>query len=373
MILDVFIIFFRTFQMPMIRENTENRLIDLKSMDLQQLTRLMSELNYPAFRAKQIFKWLSRGANDFSEMRNIPADLRKHLKEIAEIKLLDIADIQCSSDGTRKYLFRLNDGNFVESVFMKYRYGNSLCISSQVGCRMGCAFCASTLNGHIRNLSAGEMLDQIFQVSRDTEEYIGNVVVMGIGEPFDNYENLSGFIGLANAATGLNLGMRNITVSTCGVVPKISEFAEDFPQVNLAISLHAANDIKRSALMPVNRIYPLEELMRACREYTDKTHRRITFEYALIAGETDTDECASELIKLLKGMLCHVNLIPLNEVREVGKISPTRGRITAFAEKLEQGGINTTVRRSLGSDISAACGQLRNARTKNNYDPDMID
>lgn len=357
----------------MIKKDSKNGLIDLKSMDLLQLTRLMSELNYPAFRAKQIFRWLSRGANDFSEMRNIPADLRTHLKEIAIVNLLDIADIQCSSDGTRKYLFRLNDGNFIESVFMKYRYGNSLCISSQVGCRMGCTFCASTLNGHVRNLSAGEMLDQILQVSRDTGEYIGNIVVMGIGEPFDNYENLSSFIGLANSDSGLNMGMRNITVSTCGIVPQILRFSEDFPQVNLAISLHSANDIRRSELMPVNRVYSLSELMRACREYTDKTHRRITFEYALIASETDTEECALELINLLKGMLCHVNLIPLNEVSEVGKTSSARGRITAFAKKLEQNGINATVRRSLGSDISAACGQLRNIQTKNNYASDKID
>lgn len=337
-------------------------LIDIKSMDSEELSALARRLGAPAFRGREIFKWIAGGVNDFSEMSNLPKQLRDRLAEIANLRLLEIENVQISSDGTRKYLFRLSDGNYIESVFMKYRYGNSICVSSQVGCRMGCTFCASALSGYVRDLRAGEMLDQILQVSKDTGEYIGNVVVMGIGEPFDNYDNLSKFLRLANAETGLNLGMRNITVSTCGIAPKIFKFAEDFPQVNLAISLHRADECQRSALMPINRSYPLSELMEACRYHTNKTHRRITFEYALIAGETDTEECASELIKLLKGMLCHVNLIPLNEVKEVGKIPSARGRITAFAKKLEQGGINTTVRRSLGSDISAACGQLRNVR-----------
>ena len=269
---------------------------------------------------------------------------------------LETIDVQHDrKDGTRKFLFGLQDGNTVESVFMKYRYGNSLCVSSQVGCRMGCRFCASTLDGFVRNLTAGEMLEQIFAAEASTGEKIDHIVVMGMGEPFDNYENLKRFLHILHAKNGRNLSYRNITVSTSGIIPVIRQFAEDFPQVNLAISLHRLTDEGRSALMPVNRAYPVDRLLEAAGEYAEKTGRRVTFEYTLIKGENDMEL----MKKKLRGMLCHVNLIPLNRVEETGLHGSSRKRAEEIAEWLGDNGIAATVRREMGADIDGACGQLR--------------
>ena len=293
-------------------------------------------------------------------MRNIPAVLRQSLSEISVIALPKILKVQESKmDGTRKYLFGLDDGNAVESVFMRYKFGNSICVSSQAGCRMGCSFCASTLGGLARSLTAGEIAGQILSAERDTGERISHVVVMGSGEPFDNYENLSSFIRIINNPKGLNIGMRNITVSTCGIVPMIERFGDDFPQVNLAISLHASDNERRSSLMPVNRKYPIDELISACRRYADRTSRRVTFEYTLVKDVNDSEIDADKLANLLRGMLCHVNLIPLNIVRERDFETTGRAAAQKFRERLESRGIPATIRRELGDDIDAACGQLR--------------
>jgi len=322
-------------------------------------------MGQPKFRAKQIFQWIYKGAASFDDMKNLPLALRERLAETCCIGRLKILEVQKSgTDGTRKYLFQLEDGSTIESVFMKYKYGNSICVSSQAGCRMGCRFCASTRNGLERNLTPGEILSQIMEAEADTGEKIGHIVVMGTGEPFDNYENLSGFLKIVNHKDGMNIGMRNITVSTCGLVPVIKRFAEDFPQVNLAISLHGTTDEIRSSMMPVNKRYPLAVLLDACRAYTKKTSRRITFEYTLVNGVNDRDEDAQRLCRLLRGMICHVNLIPLNKVRESGFDTVSRARASEFQQILEAQGIAATVRRELGADIDAACGQLRLDRKK---------
>jgi 23S rRNA (adenine2503-C2)-methyltransferase len=293
-------------------------------------------------------------------MANLPKELRNKLDENAELKKLKVLNIQKSKkDGTRKYLFELRDGNSIESVFMKYKFGNTVCISSQAGCLMGCRFCASTINGLQRNLTAGEMSDQVISIERDTEEKISNIVVMGTGEPFNNYENLSKFLRNIHEKEGLNVGMRNITVSTCGLIKKMLEFAKDFPQVNLAVSLHAPNDTIRNKIMPINKRYPLEELLAASRTYVAKTGRRITFEYALVKGINDGEQNAKELAERLRGINCHVNLIPLNQVKETGLHGTERKESELFREVLERHGIQVTIRRELGSDIDAACGQLR--------------
>lgn len=333
---------------------------DLKNMEIAELQSFFESIGEKKFRAKQVFSWIYKGVNEFEDMRNLPKELAAKLKKESYISSLDIVTVQKSKkDGTRKYLFELEDGNCIESVFMKYKYGNTLCVSSQAGCKMGCRFCASTLDGLKRNLTAGELADQIIAVQKDTGEKIGHVVVMGTGEPFDNYVQLSKFIRLINDKDGLNIGMRNITVSTCGLVPKIKQFGEDFPQVNLAISLHAPNDEIRSAMMPVNDSYNIDSLIKACKAYTKSTGRRITFEYTLVKGVNDSEENIRQLSDRLKGMLCHVNLIPLNKVEETGFDAASRKRAEEIAVCLKQQGIAATVRRELGSDIDGACGQLR--------------
>lgn len=335
-------------------------MINLRDLDLKELEELIVSLGQPKFRAKQVFQWIYKGVRSFDEMGNVPKALREALREVSYIGGLKPLTIQKSkTDGTRKYLYELPDGNCIESVFMKYKYGNSICVSSQAGCRMGCRFCASTRNGLERNLTAGEIISQLMEAEADTGEKIGHIVIMGTGEPFDNYENVSKFLQLVNDKNGLNIGMRNITVSTCGLVPVIERFGEDFPQVNLAISLHGTTDEIRGSMMPVNKKYPLDVLIGACRAYTEKTGRRITFEYTLVNGVNDTDADADRLCRLLKGMLCHVNLIPLNKVAESGFDTVSRTRAEEFRAILDGRGIPATVRRELGADIDAACGQLR--------------
>ena len=311
------------------------------------------------FRAAQVFGWLSKGAAGYHEMNNVPKSLRERLAAVYCIGLPEAVRKQESKDGTVKCLFRFDDGTEVESVFMKYEYGNSICISSQSGCRMGCTFCASTMDGLDRSLTGGEMLGQVLAMRRLTGEDIGHVVVMGMGEPFDNYEELSRFIHLIHDRRGYDLGLRNITVSTCGIIPKIKSFAKDFPQVNLAVSLHAPNQEIRQRSMPVAKKYGYDDLIGACKEYTEITGRRITFEYALIDGLNDSASCAEELAGRLNGWLSHVNLIPLNEVE--GRIYKTAkgSSVKRFKDILEKHGVAVTVRRTLGNDIDAACGQLR--------------
>ncbi len=341
-------------------DTTKKSKTNLKNMSISELEIFFDSIGEKKFRATQVFKWIYKGAKSFEEMRNLPKALIEKLNALSYISSLIIAKKQESKiDESRKYLFELEDGNRIESVFMKYKYGNTLCISSQAGCRMGCKFCASTLDGLKRNLTAGEMADQILAVQRDTKEKIGHIVVMGTGEPFDNYDELCKFIRLVNNPKGLNIGMRNITVSTCGLVPIISKFASDLPQVNLAISLHAPNDELRSSMMPINKRYDIATLISACKEYTNITNRRITFEYALVAGKNDSNETINELISLLRGMLCHINLIPLNEVKETGLFGSNRKRASEIAKMIDAATIPVTVRRELASDIDGACGQLR--------------
>lgn len=332
----------------------------LKDYELNELKTILGNMGEASYRAGQIFAWLYKGAESFEEMKNIPMALRERIGEEYSTGALHPSLVQVSKiDGTRKYLFELEDGNAIESVFMKYKYGNTICISSQAGCRMGCRFCASTLDGLCRDLTPGEMSEQLLAVQRDTAERITHIVIMGSGEPFDNYENVSTFLRIAGDPAGLGLSMRNITVSTCGIIPGIERFTEDFPQVNLAISLHAPTDEARSAIMPVNKKYPLAKLIEACRRYTDKTSRRITFEYTLVRGSNDGEEHAELLADLLRGMLCHVNLIPLNKVKETGLETTTRKRAENFLAILKKRRIPATIRRELGDDIDGACGQLR--------------
>ncbi len=326
--------------------------------ELSELENIVTAAGFPKFRAKQIFTWASKGVSDVSEMKNVPAEIFD--KTGLNIDMPKIVKIQESElYGTRKYLYALADGKNIESVFMRYKFGNSICVSSQAGCRMGCRFCASGLLGLERNLTAGEIYGQLLAAERDTGERISHIVVMGTGEPFDNYDNLSKLIRLVNDKNGLNIGMRNITVSTCGIVPMIDRFAEDFPQVNLAISLHNSTNEERSELMPVNRSYPIDVLLEACRRYTEKTSRRVTFEYTLVRGKNDDEKHAERLAGLLKGLLCHVNLIPLNAVEETGYAASSKQAASRFRDMLEKRGIPATIRRELGDDIDAACGQLR--------------
>lgn len=332
----------------------------IKNMTLQELEQYFVSMGEKKYRAKQVFSWMYKGAFAFDEMTDLPVALRTRLMEVAEIEQMIPERIQSSQkDGTRKYLFRLQDGELIESVFMKYDYGNSICISSQAGCRMGCRFCASTLLGLERNLTAAEMIDQILIIEKDTGELCSNVVVMGTGEPFDNYENLSRFLTLIHAEEGKHLGWRSITVSTCGIVPRFQQFGEDFPQVSLAVSLHAPNDELRTEIMPINRTYGIGTVLNAAKEYVKLTGRRITFEYALMSGLNDRKEDAIELADKLRGMNCHVNLIPLNTVQEASFQGTKRREAEQFRQNLESRGIVATVRRELGGDIDAACGQLR--------------
>ncbi len=334
----------------------------LPDMDISELQQFLQGMGQQKFRAKQIFSWIARGAADFDEMSDLSKQLRQDLKLFAVVSGLNIRKKFVSSiDGTTKYLFELSDGNIIESVLMKYIHGYTACISSQIGCKMGCSFCASTIAGFRRDLTGGEMLEQILAIQRDSGVKVGNVVIMGIGEPFDNYDNVLRFLRLAHEPEGLNIGYRHITVSTCGLVPGILRFADENIQVNLAISLHAPNDEIRGKLMPVGRKYCIDKIIEACKIYTEKTKRRITFEYALIDGVNDSPDNAAELASRLRGLLCHVNLIPVNTVRETGYRQSGRRHIDEFAALLTRRGIETTVRRELGSDINAACGQLRSS------------
>ncbi len=335
--------------------------IDIKSMTKDELRLALNEIGLPKFRADQVFSWIhQKGVSSFDEMTNISKQLRTSLEEIYGIRSCEIETKRVSKeDGTIKYLFKLVDGEYIESVLMKYKYGYSLCVSTQVGCRMGCKFCASTLGGVIRDLTASEILSQIHMAQNDENVRVSHVVLMGMGEPFDNFENVKRFLFLANCEDGLNLSMRNISLSTCGIVPKIYELMDMNLQLTLSVSLHAPNDEIRSSLMPINKKYNVSELMKACRIYTQKTSRRISFEYSMISGVNDSDECAEELSKLLKGMLCHVNLIPVNNVRENNFVKSDDNRLKRFVYILEKNSINVTVRRTLGKDIEASCGQLR--------------
>ncbi|MCH5338646.1 MAG: 23S rRNA (adenine(2503)-C(2))-methyltransferase RlmN [Acetatifactor sp.] len=334
---------------------------DIKSMTLPQLEEELTAAGEKAFRAKQLYQWMHvKLARGFGEMTNLSKELREKCGEIYSYTCLEPIQIQESAiDGTKKYLFRLSDGNLVESVLMKYHHGNSVCISSQVGCRMGCRFCASTLDGLERNLLPSEMLDQIYAIQLDTGERVSNVVVMGTGEPLDNYDNLLVFLKMLTDENGLHISQRNVTVSTCGLVPQIERLAEEKLQITLALSLHATTDEKRRHLMPIADRYSIRELMEACRYYFERTGRRITFEYSLVGGINDTDRDAEELSALAKPLGCHVNLIPVNPIKERNFVQSEGVRIRTFQNLLEKYGNNVTIRREMGRDIDGACGQLR--------------
>ena len=334
---------------------------DIKSYSLAQMEEYLLSIGEAKYRAGQIFEWIhKRNIKDIDEMSNISAKLRLKLKE--DCALLNVEEIlykESAIDKTRKYLFKLPDGNIIESVFMRYKHGNSVCISSQVGCRMGCRFCASTLDGLLRNLSTSEMLDQIYKISRSTGERVSNIVLMGAGEPMDNFDNVLKFIEIINSEQGLNISQRNITVSSCGLVPKIKELADKKLQITLALSLHAADDETRKSLMPIANKYSIKEVLDACRYYFDTTKRRVSFEYGLVAGVNDTKEEALKLSRLIKNMQAHVNLIPINPIKERDYKEPTHKNVLAFKQILEKSGIQATVRREMGRDIDGACGQLR--------------
>lgn len=334
---------------------------DIKSLSLEELTQELAACGEKAFRAKQMYEWMHvKLARDFSEMTNLSKELREQCGHRYHYTALEAVRVQESKiDGTKKYLFKLSDGNMVESVWMRYRHGNSVCISSQVGCRMGCRFCASTLDGLERNLLPSEMLDQIYAITRLTGERVSNVVVMGTGEPLDNYENLLKFIRLLTDENGLHISQRNVTVSTCGIVPRMRQLAKERLQITLALSLHAVTDEKRRQLMPIANQYSIGELMEACRYYFEETGRRITFEYSLVGGVNDTDKDAERLGALAAPLGCHVNLIPVNPIKERDFVQSEAARIRAFKNKLEKKQINVTIRREMGRDIDGACGQLR--------------
>ena len=356
---------------PFSNEKKVMERIDIKSLNLEELTAQLKELGLPAFRAKQIYQWVhEKLVASFDDMTNLSKGLRDQLKERYELITLQIVDVRISQiDGTRKYLFGLPDGHIIESVLMKYKHGNSVCISSQVGCRMGCRFCASTLDGLERNLRPSEMLDQIYRIQSITGERVSNVVVMGTGEPMDNYDNIVRFVHLLSEEGGLNISQRNITVSTCGIVPKIYELAKEKLQITLALSLHAPNDEKRRELMPIANRYSMDEVLDACRNYFQETGRRITFEYSLVAGVNDSDEDAKELSSRIHDINCHVNLIPVNPIKERSYRRSTHQAVENFKIKLEKCGINVTIRREMGSDIDGACGQLRKSYMEKSYDP----
>lgn len=361
---------------------------DLLDLTVEEMKAFARDLGEKAYRGKQVFQWIHRGAASFDEMTDLPGAFRQKLSREARIGSLELVAVQEDpGDGTRKFLFRPLDGDSmedsdsnrqlpsegsssqgslpgIESVFMRYSYGNSLCLSTQMGCRMGCRFCASALGGFVRNLTAGEMLAQVRMAEGQTAEQVNHIVLMGMGEPFDNYEEVSRFLRLMHAEEGRKMSWRHMTVSTSGIIPVMDRFAEDFPQVNLAISLHRIENEGRSRLMPVNRRFPVEDLLEAARRYTERTGRRVTFEYALIAGENDRPEDVTSLCRKLGGMLCHVNLIPLNPVEETGFEGSDRRRAYQIADQLQQAGIPATVRRELGSQIDGACGQLRLRKRK---------
>ena len=339
---------------------------DLKSLSRAELTEELNKLGEKTFRSKQLYQWMhEKLARSLDEMTNISKALKEKLEANFGYTSLKMVTFQESKiDGTRKYLFELADGNVVESVWMKYKHGNSVCISSQVGCRMGCRFCASTLDGLERNLLPGEMLDQIYYISKHTGERVSNIVVMGTGEPMDNYDNLIKFIQMLTDENGLHISQRNVTVSTCGIVPRIRQLAEEDLQITLALSLHATTDEKRRKLMPIAYTYGLTEVLDACKYYFDKTGRRITFEYSLVSGVNDTEEDARELIDLVGYLNCHINLIPVNPIEERDYKESTAQAIKAFQNRLEKNHINVTIRREMGRDIDGACGQLRRRHKK---------
>lgn len=335
--------------------------IDLRSLTLPKLEAELATMGEKSFRAKQIFSWLhQKQVTSFDEMTNLSKALREKLKENYIIKNIKIVEkLVSKEDNTSKYLFDIGDDIVIESVLMRYSYGNAVCISSQAGCRMGCTFCASTVDGLERNLLAGEMAAQIYEIQRDIGERVSNVVIMGSGEPLDNYDNVMDFLEIIHSKEGNNLSHRHITLSTCGLVDKIYDLAKENLQITLAISLHAPNNEIRQNTMPVARRYDIDSLIKAAKDYADTTKRRVTFEYALIKGVNDSKDCARELASRLKGIMCHINLIPVNDVKENNYIRSTEENINSFASLLRELGIETTVRRKLGSDINAACGQLR--------------
>ncbi len=340
-------------------------MINLKDLTIEELKELLCDMGEKPFRSKQIFAWLHKGVESFDEMTDISKSLRDKLAQVSYISVAKpLQVLQSKIDGTKKFLFELSDKNVVESVVMYYKHGITICISCQVGCAMGCKFCASTIGGKVRNLTSGEILDQVIFAQKHIGERISNIVMMGIGEPMDNFDNVVKFLKNVNDENGINIGYRHISVSTCGIVPRIREFSKlNFP-VTLSISLHAVNDEVRSSIMPVNKKYSISELLEACREYVKENHRRISFEYAIIRDVNDSEEHAHKLADIISDMLCHVNLIPVNNVEENDFKKPDKEKIRQFVNTLEKRGINATVRRELGSDISASCGQLRRAHIK---------
>lgn len=335
-------------------------------MSLEELQLFLSDMKEPKFRGKQVFEWIhKKQVSSFDEMTNLSKSLREKLQQNAVLGGIEMVRRLVSQvDGTRKYLFALENDSVIESVLMKYEHGNTVCISTQAGCRMGCKFCASTLDGVERNLTAGEMLSQVYEIQKDCGERISGVVLMGSGEPLDNYDNVVKFIHLINHPDGQNMGQRHITLSTCGLIEKMYQLEEEHLQITLAVSLHAPNDEIRKSIMPVARANSMDRLLVACRDYAEKTKRRITFEYAMMRGVNDSDECALELAKKLRDMLCHVNLIPVNDVKERDYTKSSNDRVKRFAALLQENGVETTIRRKLGSDIDAACGQLRRSHLK---------
>ncbi len=338
---------------------------NIKDYDLEELKKELSSIGEKPFRAEQIFKWLYEAkVKEFDEMTNLSVELRNKLKENYTMCNFNILKKQESSDGTKKYLFDVLDGNAIETVLMQYHHGKTICVSSQIGCKMGCKFCASTGIKFIRNLTSGEIVEQVLAVEQDIGDRISNIVFMGIGEPLDNYNNVINAIRIINNPKGLNIGARHISVSTSGIVPKIYDLANENIQCTLSISLHATNNEKRSSMMPVNDAYPIEELLQACKDYIKTTNRRISFEYALAKDNNDNLDDAKQLVKLLKGMLCHVNLIPINKIENGAYTKSTNENIIKFRDYLNEHGIVATIRRELGSDIDAACGQLRRKNLK---------
>ncbi|MBQ8063308.1 MAG: 23S rRNA (adenine(2503)-C(2))-methyltransferase RlmN [Clostridia bacterium] len=339
---------------------------DIRGMTLPELTEDLLALGRPKFRAGQVYSWLhQKYVHDFSDMTNLSKDLRRTLAEHYEIfDAKTVLKKVSAVDGTVKYLYEMNDGNIVETVLMKYKYGYSICVSSQIGCDMGCSFCASTIDGCARNLRASEILAQVYTAQREMGIRVSHIVLMGMGEPLLNYDHVTRFLDIITGEDGVNLSARHISLSTCGIVPRIYDLMESRPQFTLSVSLHAPNDEIRSKIMPVNKRWGVEVLLKACKDYIAVTNRRISFEYAMMSGINDSDECARELASRLKGMLCHVNLIPANEVRENDYVRSSDERLKAFSAILEKNGITTTVRRTLGPDIEASCGQLRRSHTK---------
>ncbi|MBQ9313909.1 MAG: 23S rRNA (adenine(2503)-C(2))-methyltransferase RlmN [Clostridia bacterium] len=333
-------------------------MINIRDLYYEELEELLLKMGEKKFRAKQIYAWLYKGIESFDEMTDISKELINKLKDNFILNQLTLINFQKSKDGTIKYLFQLNDGHAIESVLMKYKYGYTACISNQIGCKMGCNFCASAKIGFVRNMTPGEIVGQILKVQKESGEVVSNIVFMGIGEPLDNYDNVIKAIRLINDPKGLNIGARHISLSTCGIVPKIKMLADENIQCNLCISLHSSHDNVRTDMMPINKVYNIEEVLEACKQYIAKTNRRITFEYALVDGVNDSREDAIHLSRLLKGMLCHVNLIPVNKIKGGKYEKSSTEKILAFRDTLNDRGIVATVRRELGSDISAACGQL---------------